>query len=465
MGRERQLFLPQFMPEFLEIIVEALIVFLLVFANGFFVAAEFALVKVRTSQLYPLEKEGGIRVRSAIRATEHLDSMLSATQLGITLASLGLGWVGEPFVAHRLNQLLANFGIELSSTTVVVGTAFCIITFLHIVLGELAPKSLAIQYPKKTSLAVALPLMLFHKLLFPFIWALNGTANFFLRKVGIHPAGEGTHGFSPEEMEYVLSHSRHTHSADVLVNRLMLRSLRMRDTRVSEIMLPRDEINALWLGVSAQENLRIAQSTGHSRYPVFEGDLDNPVGILMMREWLWQIQALGKDTPIKPLLREMLTFPPEMPIPDVLERLRLSQNHLALVVNDEGRTLGLISFEDVLEEIVGDIRDEFDTDQKEIFEQTPDSIVVAGTLSMHELEAETGWTLEWEGNSTRTVAEWVKYDHGFRVPKRGEKLRIADYEIIPLATPAGSLKRLLIMRKWESEHPVEPTQEDEEAGE
>lgn len=453
------------MPEFLEIIVEALIVFLLVFANGFFVAAEFALVKVRTSQLYPLEKEGGIRVRSAIRATEHLDSMLSATQLGITLASLGLGWVGEPFVAHRLNQLLANFGIELSSTTVVVGTAFCIITFLHIVLGELAPKSLAIQYPKKTSLAVALPLMLFHKLLFPFIWALNGTANFFLQKVGIHPAGEGTHGFSPEEMEYVLSHSRHTHSADVLVNRLMLRSLRMRDTRVSEIMLPRDEINALWLGVPAQENLRIAQSTGHSRYPVFDGDLDKPVGILMMREWLWQIQVLGTDTPIKPLLREMLTFPPEMPIPDVLERLRLSQNHLALVVNDEGRTLGLISFEDVLEEIVGDIRDEFDTDQKEIFEQTPDSIVVAGTLSMHELEAETGWTLEWEGNSTRTVAEWVKYEHGFRVPKRGEKLRIADYEIIPLATPAGSLKRLLITRKWESEHPVEPTQEDEESGE
>ena len=187
--------------------------------------------------------------------------------------------------------------------------------------------------------------------------------------------------------------------------------------------------------------------------------------ILMMREWLWQIQVLGKDTPIKPLLREMLTFPPEMPIADVLERLRLSQNHLALVVNDEGRTLGLISFEDVLEEIVGDIRDEFDTDQKEIFEQTPDSIVVAGTLSMHELEAETGWSLEWEGNSTRTVAEWIKFEHGFRVPKRGEKLRIADYEIIPLETPAGSLKRLLITRKWETEHPVEQTQEEAESEE
>lgn len=452
------------MPEILKLIVEIAVVAALVLANGFFVAAEFALVKVRTSQLYPLEKEGGVRVRAAIRATEHLDAMLSATQLGITLASLGLGWVGEPFVAHRLMPMFKFFGIteQATITSVSFAVAFVLITFFHIVFGELAPKSLAIQYPKKTSLAVALPLTAFHKVLFPFIWALNGTANFFLRRAGIHPAGEGVHGFSPEEMEYVLSHSRHSHSADVLVNRLMLRSLRMRDTRVSEIMLPRDEINALWINASTAENLRIAQSTGHSRYPVFGVDLDAPVGILMVREWLWQIQVLGEDTPIAPLLRDMITFPPETPILTVLERLRLSQNHLALVVNDEGRTLGLISFEDVLEEIVGDIRDEFDTDAKEIFEQTPDSIVVAGTLSMHELEAETGWTLEWEGNSTQTVAEWIKYEHGFRLPKRGEKLRIDDYEIIPLQTPAGSLKRLLITKKWEQENPVEPTQEDEE---
>lgn len=453
------------MPEILEIILEVVVVLALVFANGFFVAAEFALVKVRTSQLYPLEKKGGIGVRSAIRATEHLDAVLSATQLGITLASLALGWVGEPFVAHRLEPILAKFGVTDPGTVTSISfaVAFSLITFLHIVFGELAPKSLAIQYPKKTSLAVAFPLMVFYKLLFPFIWALNGTANFFLRRAGIHPAGEGAHGFSSEEMEYVLSHSRHTHSADILVNRLMLRSLRTRDTRVSEIMLPRDEINGLWLNASSQENLRVAQSSGHSRYPVFDGDLDKPVGVLMMREWLWQIQILGEETPIQPLLRDMLVFPPEMPILDVLERLRLSQNHLALVVNDEGRTLGLISFEDVLEEIVGDIRDEFDTDKKEIFEQTPDSIVVAGSLSMHELEAETGWVLEWEGNSTQTVAEWIKYEHGFRLPKRGEKLRIDDYEIIPIETPAGSLKRILITRKWEKEAPVEPPQEDAEA--
>ncbi|MCR5183808.1 MAG: hemolysin family protein [Opitutales bacterium] len=441
------------MLEALEFVFEIVVVLSLVAANGFFVAAEFSLVKVRSSQLYPLQKDGGLGVRSAIKATEHLDAVLSSTQLGITLSSLALGWVGEPFVAARFAPLL-NW-LHINDPHLVAGLiAFAVITFMHIVFGELAPKSIAIQYPMRASTMVSFPLMLFYKMLYPFIWALNGTANFFLRRAGIHPASENAHGFSPEEMEYVLSHSRHSHLADEVVNKIMLRSLRMRDTRVSEIMLPRDEINCLWLHAKSEENLRISQKTGHSRYPVFDGDLDKPVGILMMREWLWQMQLLGSETPIQPLLREMLTFPPEMPVVTVLERLRLSQNHLALVVNSEGRTLGLVSFEDLLEEIVGDIRDEFDTDNKEIFEQTPDTIVVAGTLSMHELEAETGWVLEWEGNSTQTVAEWIKHEHCHRLPKRGEKIMIGDYEIIPLETPAGSLKRVLLRRCWKEEKQI-----------
>lgn len=443
------------MPEILRIILEILVVIVLVLLNGFFVAAEFALVKVRTSQLRPLEKDGGVPVKAAIHATKHLDAMLSATQLGITLASLGLGWVGEPFVAHRITPILNYLGITepASISSISFAVAFSIITFAHIVFGELAPKSLAIQYPKKVSVGVAIPLTFFYKLFFPFIWALNGTANFFLRSAGIHPAGEGAHNFSAEEMEYVLSHSRHSHPGDVLVNRVMIRALRLRETRVNEVMVPRDEINALWLNGNRDENLRISQTTAHSRYPVFDGDLDKPAGILLMREWLWQIQLLGKDTPIRPLLRDVMTFPPEMPIADVLERFRQSQNHIALVVNDEGRTLGLVSFEDVLEEIVGDIRDEFDTDNKEIFSQTADSITVAGTLNMHELEAETGWNFEWDGNSYETVASWIKSLKPARPPKRGEIIRYEDIEIIPLETPAGTLKRVLMRRVWEAPKP------------
>ncbi len=442
------------MAETLKFIFEIVAVALLVAANGYFVAAEFSLVKIRASQLQPHAKKGGIAVKSALHATTHLDDVLSSTQLGVTLSSLALGWVGEPFVAEKISPILEFFGgvdpVKVHSISFAV--AFVLITFLHIVFGELAPKSLAIQFPKRTALAVATPLIIFYKIFFPFIWILNKTASIFLRIFGIKIAEKTSNDFSPDELEYVLSHSRQSRQEDLLVNKVMLRALRLRDTRVNEIMIPRDEIDALWLNAVPEENLRIAQRTAHSRYPVFDKDLDRPVGTLLVREWLWQIQILGDETPIQPILRDVLTFPPETQISEVLEKFRLAQNHLALVVNNEGRTLGLVSFEDILEEIVGDIRDEFETGKKEIFEQTPDTIVVSGTLNMHELEAETGWNFEWSGNSYETVGSWIRSLRPGRIPKRGEKIRYEDIEIIPLETPAGSLKRILLRRLWENQN-------------
>ncbi|MCD8299326.1 MAG: hemolysin family protein [Opitutae bacterium] len=438
------------MPETLKLILEILAVIALVAANGYFVSAEFSLVKIRASQLYPLKKDGAVGVKCAIRATKHLDAVLSSTQLGVTLSSLALGWVGEPFVAQRLAPIFDFFGMTdpAKTASISLAVAFVLITFLHIVFGELAPKSVAIQYPKKTAIAVAAPLMVFYKIFFPFIALLNGTAGFFLRLAGIKTSKSDERGFSADELEYVLSHSRQSSSEDLLVNRVMLRALRLRDTRVNEIMIPRDEMNSLWINAPIDVNLRVVQKTAHSRYPVFGDNLDKPLGVLLVREWLWQMQILGRETPIEPILREVLKFPPDMPIADVLEKFRHSQNHIALVVNAEGRTLGLVSFEDILEEIVGDIRDEFETGEKEIFEQTQDSIVVAGTLNMHELEAETGWNFEWQGNSYETVASWVRSLRPGLPAKRGEIIRYEDLEIIPLETPAGSLKRILIRRNW-----------------
>src|SRR5688572_25677571 len=225
----------------LGITFETLIIIGLVLANGFFVAAEFALVKVRASQLRPLAKTGGWRVKLALKATEHLDAALSATQLGITLASLGLGWVGEPFLAHRLEPMLSRWGVTDPDTVSSIGfaLAFAIITFLHIVFGELAPKSLAIQRPKGVSIWTAGPLMFFYYLFLPFIWTLNGTANFFLRLGGLRPATEGEHNFSSEELEYVFSHARHSHPGDALINKLMVQSLRARQTTALQVMRPR----------------------------------------------------------------------------------------------------------------------------------------------------------------------------------------------------------------------------------
>ena len=429
----------------LQAALEILIVLALVAANGFFVAAEFALVKIRASQLQPMAKTGGWRVKFALRATDHLDAVLSATQLGITLASLGLGWLGEPFVAHRLAPLLGRFGVTdpaaISSISFALG--FLTITFFHIVLGELAPKSLAIQRPKAVSLNVAAPLMIFYRVFFPFIWLLNGAANLVLRAAGLEPVKEGEHGFSSEELEYVFSQARHTHPGDALINRLMVRSVRLRTVTAQQVMRPRDQIVALWCDRPLGENLRIAQTSGFSRFPVVSSSLDELRGILLVREWLWQITALGPDATFEPLIRPALTFTLKTPVHTMIELFRTSRMHLAIVLDNEQKTAGIVSFEDVLEEIVGDIRDEFDLGRGPVFEHTENAIVVSGLFTMRELQAETGWAFEWQPRET--VAAWAERNRGQPL-KRGESFATGEFRVTPVDVSAERARRIKVER-------------------
>jgi CBS domain containing-hemolysin-like protein len=433
------------MPEPLKIILEILLVLGLVAANGFFVAAEFALVKVRASQLQPLKKAGGWRVKFALQATEHLDAVLSATQLGITLASLGLGWIGEPVIGHRLAPLLENFGITDPGAikSISFAVAFAVITFFHIVLGELAPKSFAIQRPKAVSLNVAAPLIIFYRVFFPFIWILNGAANRILRWCGLEPAGEGEHAFSAEELEYVFSQARHAHPGDALINRIMVRSLRLRSVTAQQAMRPRDQIVALWLDKPLAENLRIAQTAGFSRFPVCSGSLDDIKGIVLVREWLWQALALGHDASFEPLIRTTLTFTLKTPIHTMIELFRTSRSHLAIVLDQDQKTAGIVSFEDVLEEIVGDIRDEFDLGRGPIFDHTETAIVVSGLFTMRELQAETGWAFEWQPRET--VAAWAERLRG-QALRRGESFNVGDYRITATEVSAERARRIRVER-------------------
>jgi CBS domain containing-hemolysin-like protein len=433
------------MPEALKIGLEILMVLGLVAANGFFVAAEFALVKVRASQLRPMKKTGGWRVKFALQATERLDAVLSATQLGITLASLGLGWIGEPVIGHRVAPWLKEFGITdpAAIKSVSFAIAFALITFFHIVLGELAPKSLAIQRPKAVSLNAAAPLIVFYRIFFPFIWLLNGAANLILRWLGLEPAGEGEHAFSAEELEYVFSQARHAHPGDALINRIMVRSLRLRSVTAQQAMRPRDQIVALWLDKPLAENLRIAQTAGFSRFPVCAESLDNLRGILLVREWLWQIQLLGPDASFEPLVRSPLTFTLKTPIHTMIELFRTSRNHLAIVLDADQKTAGIVSFEDVLEEIVGDIRDEFDLGRGPVFEHSDSAIVVSGLFSMRELQAETGWAFEWQPRET--VAAWAERNRG-QALRRGESFNVGDYRITAIEVTAERPRRIRVER-------------------
>ena len=318
-------------------------------------------------------------------------------------------------------------------SSIAFAIAFTVITFVHIIFGELGPKAVAIQRAQKITLWFAGPLLAFYYVFFPFIWLLNISANGLLGLFGLRPAGEGEHALSSEELEYVFSNARHVHPGDALINKLMVQSLRARETTAQQIMRPRDQVVALWLDRPVAENLRIAQTSGHSRFPVCLGSLDKVDGLLLVREWLWQIQALGSDTPFEPLVREVVEFELNTPLHSMIESFRSERSHLAVVLDGNKRLAGIVTFEDVLEEIVGDIRDEFDIEHGPVYKRTESIIVVSGSFTMRELQAETGWPVEW--HSRETVATWIdatfrahtearRYDGGWRIPadhSRGQR--------------------------------------------
>ena len=433
------------MHSLLHFLLEFLVVIALVLANGFFVAAEFALVKVRASQLRPLAKKGGWRVRFAVWANEHLGAILSATQLGVTLASLGLGWVGEPLIAHRLAPWLGRLGVVDPAvvSSIAFASAFTVITFIHIIFGERGPKAVAIQKARTVALWTSAPMVIFYYCFYPFIWLLNNAANLLLGWFGFRPAGESDHGIGAEELEYVFSHARHTHPGDALINKLMVQSLRVRETTAQQIMRPRDQVVALWLDKPLAENLLIAQTNGHSRYPVCSGSLDQVAGLLLIREWLWQIHALGPEASFEPLLRPALSFTLQTPIHTMIERFRTARSHLAVVLDDKQALAGIVTFEDVLEEIVGDIRDETDIESGPIYERTAHTITVSGSFTMRELQAETGWPIEWTPRDT--VATWT-HRHFGRVPKRGDMLVVGEYRLLVFEANAERARRVKFER-------------------
>jgi len=297
------------------------------------------------------------------------------------------------------------------------------------------------------SLWVSGPLLIFYYVFFPVIWSLNSMANRIVRWAGLAPATEGGGSFSADELEYVFSHASHTHPADALVNKLMVQSLRVRSTMAHQIMIPKEEVVVLWLDRPLKDNLRVAQVSGLSRFPVCRGTKDKVEGMLLVREWLWQIAALGPDMPFEPLIRPMLTFELKTTVPTMIERFRAERSHLAVVLNETGGMAGIVTFEDVLEEIVGDIRDEFDIEHGPIFERTADSIVVSAGLTMRELQAETGWPLEW--TPRETVGIWFQQRLGV-TPRRGDAVTIGEYRLTATEVGAERLRRVRVERVQES---------------
>ena len=427
---------------------QAGVILALIAANAFFVATEFAFVKIRESQLKSMRVKGKKewRLGLALRVTKHLDRYLSATQLGITLTSLGLGWVGEPWVASWIQSPLAAWGIVSTAAvaSIAYGLAFAVITFIDIVFGELVPKYFAIRRPRTVVMWFSAPLILFYNAAYPFIWLLNRTANRLLMWMGIPPTKEFDHGFNQEELQYVLMNSRHVHPSDDLVNKIMLKALRLKETTAEQVMLPREQVVMLWRDKSLEENMAIAQKSGYSRLPYCGDTQDQVLGVIHVKEMLWQYQALRENTRLSDIVRPILTFLNKTRLPAMLELFRKSRNHLALVLDADEKMLGLVSFEDVLEELVGDIRDEFDIEKGPFFERGPDAVLVDADLPLRDLASETGWPLPMQ--TTDTVEKWA-LQHWGHVPHLGDEIEIDGFQLIAMEVTLRRIRRLRVLRR------------------
>jgi CBS domain containing-hemolysin-like protein len=341
--------------------------FLFVLANGFFVAAEFAIVKVRSTQLTELAEQGSIRAKMARKLTRHLDAYLSATQLGITLSSLALGWIGEPAFHHLLQPIFSSFDLGPKLETSISATvAFVIISILHIVLGELAPKSIAIQKPVATSLWIAHVLHAFYVITYPAIWVLNGVSRAILKVVGLEPTNEHLEAaHSPEELRLILASSE---KAGILSeeNREIIEGVFQFSKRTArQIMVPRTDVVVLSTTKSIEENLETIRTTRHTRYPLCEGTLDQTVGLIHVKD-LMLAQLRGPGRRLEDLKRDILFVPENSTVESLLSQFIEHKTHMAVVLDEYGGASGIVSLENITEELFGQIQDEFDRERQEI---------------------------------------------------------------------------------------------------
>jgi CBS domain containing-hemolysin-like protein len=368
---------------FSEIVGNLLFLLLLVLANGFFVAAEFAIVKVRSTQIAQRLKSGHRGAGLAKHIVDHLDAYLSATQLGITLTSLGLGWAGEPILASMIEEPLGLLGIVDVRLVhaIAFSTSFSVLTFMHIVIGELAPKSLAIRYPESTTFFVSIPLQLFYRVFKPAIFALNGASNMFLRMVGIPPASTKELLHSPEELEMIVREGARTGVINETEKELITSIFEFSETLAKEIMVPRPDMVAIDHTITREELIRVVTEEGYSRMPVFRESVDDVLGIIHTKDLISLIEHRDLIV-LDDIIRPAHFVPGTLKISKLLRDLQQKKVTMAIVVDEFGGTLGLVTIEDILEEIVGEIHDEYDEVMKEFEQVAQNATLVDGRVQI-----------------------------------------------------------------------------------
>ncbi|MBS4202001.1 HlyC/CorC family transporter [Bacillus sp. FJAT-49732] len=391
-------------------IVSLILIGVLIVLTAFFVATEFAIVKIRSSRIDQLVEEGKPGAIAAKHVTTHMDEYLSACQLGITITALGIGWLGEPAIMSILKPILDKWQIGVSASHIIsVAISFSIITFLHVVVGELAPKTVAIQKAEMVALLFAKPITWFYKLMFPFIWLLNGSARLMVRLFGLKPVMEHEESHTEEELRIILSDSYK--SGEINQTELTyVNNIFKFDNRIAkEIMVPRTEMISLSTEDNIQDWMQVIKKEKLTRYPVYEGDKDNIVGIINIKDILMaQIKNTGPDSDMKIIrfLKPVILVIDTIPIHDLLLKMQREHTHMAVLLDEYGGTSGLVTVEDIIEEIVGEIRDEFDTDERaEITKIDEGHYSFSGKVLVHEINDLLGTELSDE--EVDTLGGWI----------------------------------------------------------
>jgi CBS domain containing-hemolysin-like protein len=426
-------------------------VILLVLLNGFFVAAEFALVRVRITQLEPLISKRHRRAAIARKLIAHLDTTIGATQLGITLVSLGLGALAEPLFKELLAPVFNGVHLESQAARRVLafGVGFSINTFLLVVVGELGPKALAIRKTLPAALWTAQPLAWFYWATYPFIWLLNHAAQWLLQQLGIQPVSEAELAHSEEELRLLFAGAQKRSGGTALGHAIVLNAFDLGRRVVREVMRPRQEIVALDTEASIPECLDVAEKTRFSRFPLCEaGDLDRTLGVVHFKD-LYAIRLKARSgIDLLPVVRRIIYVPETARLEKLLQRLLDRKLHLAIVVDEYGGTVGLVTLENILEELVGQIQDEFDQETPMVTKIGEQTWEVLGTLPLHQLEELTGEPMAEEG--VTTTSGWITHRLG-GFPKVGDVVTLGRCELRVEEMDETRVARLRVQRLPQSE--------------
>lgn len=443
-------------------ILNLVIIAILIALTAFFVTSEFAIVKIRSSRIDQLIEEGNKSAIPAKRVITHLDEYLSACQLGITITALGIGWLGEPTIAHMLKPVFKQLTIPDSASHILsIGIAFAFITFLHVVVGELAPKTLAIQKAETVTLLTARPLIWFYRIMYPIIWALNGSARIITGIFGLKPASEHELAHSEEELRIILSESYESGEINQSEFKYVNKIFEFDNRIAKEIMVPRTEIVSFSKDDTLENFLQTVYEEKFTRYPIIDGDKDHIIGLVNIKEVMTDLIQDRKLTSNKlesytrPIIRVIDTIP----IHDLLVKMQKERIHMAILMDEYGGTSGLVTVEDIIEEIVGEIRDEFDMDEiPEVRTIKDGHYIIDSKMLVSEVSDLLG--IEINDEDVDTIGGWILTEN--YEAKQGDIIEHGNYKFKIIDMEDHHIKYIEVLKKPESQPQTLPITETQQ---